>query len=98
MAKSHLLESFLSASKSVRSTGGGTKETSYYTAINNLLDGVGHTLKPKVRCVMQLKNLVQAIQMVACSPPTSLTAKLAKPKTWASLQEALSKSKRQPSL
>ena len=57
MAKSHLLESFLSASKSVHSTGGGTKETSYYTAINNLLDGVGHTLKPKVRCVMQLKNL-----------------------------------------
>jgi hypothetical protein len=57
MAKSHLLESFLSASKSVYSTGGGTKETSYYTAINNLLDGVGHTLKPQVRCVMQLKNL-----------------------------------------
>ena len=57
MAKSHLLESFLSASKSVHNTGGGTKETSYYTAINNLLDGVGLTLKPKVRCVMQLKNL-----------------------------------------
>lgn len=57
MAKPHLLESFLSAAKSVHSTGGGTKETSYYTAINNLLDGVGHLLKPKVRCVMQLKNL-----------------------------------------
>ena len=57
MAKSHLLASFLSASKSVHNTGGGTKETSYYTAINNLLDGVGHTLKPKVCCVMQLKNL-----------------------------------------
>ena len=57
MAKPHLLESFLSAAKSVHSTGGGTKETSYYTAINNLLDGVGHLLMPKVRCVMQLKNL-----------------------------------------
>lgn len=57
MAKSHLLERFLSASKSVHNTRGGIKETSYYTAINNLLDGVGHTLKPKVRCVMQLKNL-----------------------------------------
>ncbi len=57
MAKPHLLASFLSAAKSVHSTGGGTKETSYYTAINNLLDGAGHQLKPKVRCVMQLKNL-----------------------------------------
>ena len=56
-SKSHLLASFLSAAKSVHSTGGGTKETSYYTAINNLLDGAGHLLKPKVRCVMQLKNL-----------------------------------------
>lgn len=57
MAKAKLLEDFLSAVRSVHSTGGGTKETSYYTALNNLLDGVGHTLKPKVRCVMQLKNL-----------------------------------------
>ena len=57
MAKPHLLASFLSTAKSVHSTGGGTKETSYYTAINNLLDGAGHLLLPKVRCVMQLKNL-----------------------------------------
>ena len=57
MAKPQLLASFLNAAKSVHSTGGGTKETSYYTAINNLLDGAGHALKPKVRCVMQLKNL-----------------------------------------
>ena len=56
-AKSHLLASFLSAAKSVHSTGGGTKETSYYTAINNLLDGAGQQLLPKVRCIMQLKNL-----------------------------------------
>lgn len=57
MPKPHLLAPFLSAAKSVHSTGGGTKETSYYTAINNLLDGAGHQLTPKVRCVMQLKNL-----------------------------------------
>jgi Type ISP C-terminal specificity domain/N-6 DNA Methylase len=57
MKKSDLLEIFLSAVRSVQSTGGGTKETSYYTALNNLLDGVGRTLKPSVRCVMQLKNL-----------------------------------------
>lgn len=57
MAKAKLLDEFLSAVRGVHSTGGGTKETSYYTALNNLLDGVGHILKPKVRCVMQLKNL-----------------------------------------
>jgi len=57
VAKTAFLEVFLSAARGVHSTGGGTKETSYYTAINNLLDGIGDTLKPKVRCVMQLKNL-----------------------------------------
>jgi len=57
MAKAFLLEAFLNAVRGVHGTSGGTKETSYYTAINNLLDGAGHTLKPKVRCVMQLKNL-----------------------------------------
>lgn len=43
--------------RGVHGTSGGTQETSYYTALNNLLDGVGHALKPKVRCVMQLRNL-----------------------------------------
>ena len=57
MAQAKHLEEFLSTVRGVHGTGGGTKETSYYTALNNLLDGVGHTLKPKVRCVMQLKNL-----------------------------------------
>ncbi|HSO45587.1 MAG TPA: N-6 DNA methylase, partial [Rhodoferax sp.] len=57
MAQAKLLEEFLSAVRGVHSTSGGTKETSFYTALNNLLDGIGHSLKPKVRCVMQLKNL-----------------------------------------
>lgn len=57
MAKSFLLEDFLHAVRGVHRTGGGTRETSYYTALNNLLDGAGHALKPRVRCVMQLKNL-----------------------------------------
>lgn len=57
MAQAKLLEEFLSAVRGVHATSGGTKETSHYTALNNLLDGVGHALKPKVRCVMQLKNL-----------------------------------------
>ena len=57
MAQARHLEEFLNAVRGVHSTGGGTKETSFYTALNNLLDGVGNGLKPKVRCVMQLKNL-----------------------------------------
>lgn len=40
----------------MQTSGSGTKETSFYTAIDNLLDGVGDTLRPKVRCVMQLKS------------------------------------------
>ena len=57
MAKPMHLEIFLNTVRGVHGTSGGTKETSYYTAINNLLDGIGNGLKPKVRCVMQLKNL-----------------------------------------
>ena len=51
------LGTFLSACTAVRRTGGGTSEKSYYTALNNLLDDMGSQLKPKVRCVMELKNL-----------------------------------------
>jgi hypothetical protein len=46
------LGSFLSDCAAIRRSAGGTRETSYYTAINNLLDSVGAQLKPKVRCVM----------------------------------------------
>lgn len=57
MAQTSFLAEFLQTVRGVHHTGGGTKETSYYTALNNLFDGIGHTLKPRVRCVMQLKNL-----------------------------------------
>jgi hypothetical protein len=51
------LAAFLAAAHGVHVSGAGTKETSYYTALDNLLDGIGDTLKPKVRCVMQLKSV-----------------------------------------
>ena len=57
MADPRALTAFLAAVHGVHISGSGTKETSFYTAIDNLLDGVGDTLKPKVRCVMQLKSL-----------------------------------------
>jgi hypothetical protein len=40
----------------LRSSRAGVEEITYYTALANLLDEVGKTLKPKVRSVLQLKN------------------------------------------
>lgn len=57
MADKQSLATFLAAVHGVHVSGSGTKETSYYTAIDNLLDGIGDALKPKVRCLMQLKSL-----------------------------------------
>lgn len=66
MAQAKHLEEFLNAVRGVHATNGGTKETSYYTALNNLLDDIGHALKPKVRCIMQLKNLGAGIASSVC--------------------------------
>jgi len=42
--------------RDIRSTGANVKETSFYPALSNLLNEVGKTLKPKVRCVINLAN------------------------------------------
>jgi len=57
MSEKPFLAAFLAAAHGVHISGAGTKETSYYTSLDNLLDGIGAMLKPKVRCVMQLKSL-----------------------------------------
>ncbi len=41
----------------VRDSGGGTAERSYYPALENLLNAVGDTLDPKVRCVTELADM-----------------------------------------
>jgi hypothetical protein len=51
------VETYLSELKDIRASGAGVPETSYYPALAGLFNGVGVTLKPKVRCVMNLKNL-----------------------------------------
>lgn len=51
-----LLEQYLSQLNDVRTTGAGVAETSYYPALANLFNAVGKTLKPGVRCVMNLKQ------------------------------------------
>jgi len=55
-ATTHPLETYLSDIREIYSTGAGTKETSYYPVLANLLNEVGRQLKPRVRCVMNLKN------------------------------------------
>jgi hypothetical protein len=53
----HPLETYLRELHDIRATGAGVKETSFYPALANLLNAVGQTLKPRVRCVINLKNL-----------------------------------------
>ena len=50
------LETYLTELREIHDSGAATKETSGYPALAKLLDTVGHSLKPKVRCIIQLKN------------------------------------------
>lgn len=50
------LETYLTELREIHDSGVATGETSGYPALANLLNAVGHTLKPKVRCIIQLKN------------------------------------------
>jgi hypothetical protein len=51
-----ILEDYLSELKAIRATGAGVPETSYYPALSNLFNEAGKSLKPKVRCVINLAN------------------------------------------
>jgi hypothetical protein len=46
------LEDYLRALRDIRRSGSGVPETSYYPVLAALLDIVGGTLKPKVRCIV----------------------------------------------
>ncbi len=50
------LETYLEELYAIRSSGGAVKETSYYPALSNLLNEVGKTLKPRVRCIISIQN------------------------------------------
>ena len=52
----HPLETFLIALRRIHDTGGGVAETSYYGALENLLNQAGDRLDPKVRAVPQLRD------------------------------------------
>ena len=50
------IETYLEELRALRSSGAAVKETSGYGALANLFNAVGHTLKPKVRCFIHVKN------------------------------------------
>ncbi len=50
------LETYLATLRQIHDTGGGVAETSYYGALENLLNQAGDSLDPKVRAVPQLRN------------------------------------------
>jgi len=52
-----LVEQYLKRLVEIRGTGAATDETSYYSALENLLNEVGKTLKPRVVCNGQLRNV-----------------------------------------
>jgi hypothetical protein len=52
----HLVETYLSELNTIRRSGQAVDETSYYTPLDNLLDAVGKTLTPRVRCILTIQN------------------------------------------
>ena len=55
LAQQTLIE-YLKALSAIHATGAGVAETSYYPALSNLFNAVGKTLKPKVRCIININN------------------------------------------
>ena len=51
-----IAEAYLSQLRDIWSTQANSPETSYYPALANLFNAVGKTLRPKVLCVMNLKD------------------------------------------
>jgi hypothetical protein len=51
------VESYLCELRDIRSSGAAVDERGFYSALATLLTDVGKKLKPKVRCIMELKDL-----------------------------------------
>ena len=51
------VEAYIRGLWEIRATGAAVAETSYYPALANLLNEIGKTLKPKVRCILQTANV-----------------------------------------
>jgi len=55
------VEAYLRRMAEIRSTGGATSETSYYSALENLLNAVGRTLKPHVVATNIMRRLTALV-------------------------------------
>lgn len=53
---SNPVEDYIRELRDIRSSGSGVPETSYYPALAALLNAVGATLKPKVRCIVHVSH------------------------------------------
>jgi hypothetical protein len=49
-------ETYITSLREIRDSGEAVVEASYYGALETFLNDVGKSLKPRVRCVLQLKN------------------------------------------
>lgn len=50
------IETYIKSLAEIRSSGTASPELSYYIPFANLMNEIGKTLKPKVRCIINLKN------------------------------------------
>ena len=50
------ITTYLRDLRDIRSSGSAVKETSYYPALTTLLNAIGHDLRPRVHCILTLKN------------------------------------------
>ena len=79
------VETYLRELRDIHATGAGVPETSYYAPLANLLNEIGKTLRPNVRCILSLANrgaglpdggLFTASQFRKVSPPTPAPGQL----------------------
>jgi len=50
------VETYLRDINGIRATGAGTRETSLYPPLINLLNTIGHSLKPPLRAISTIRN------------------------------------------
>ncbi len=52
----HPLQIYIRELRDIRYLGAGVRETSFYPALSTLLNAVGKSIKPRVRCIINLQN------------------------------------------
>lgn len=65
------LETYLKELSEIRSSGAAVKEVSYYGKLENLLNEIGKTLKPKVKCIINLQDQSAGLPDSGFSPRTN---------------------------